>query len=224
MYFSLEPALPLSEHARLMHMHVFQGIQSSRIASFKVGRVVLDDFPKYSEAALKLLGQPGGATKFRKLYGDFFIRGFTLGADAGICLAAHAHSTDTKEQLKVKLTVKVLFWSASVEHEETTENHEGSADLKVVGYSTMAGEFEKLETESTSYWDQQRVRDVATKYMRVISSLEKDVRANLTELKLKEGARVPLTEAFGLCRSGIVVQLLLFPHARTEQYLRICKS
>ena len=115
--------------------------------------------------------------------------------------------------------MKLLFWSASVEHEETSENHEGSADLRVCGYSTISGEAGSLETQSTSSWDQDRVRNVAASYMKVINNLEKTVTESLQQLQLEEGAHVPLSSAYELCRSGIVVQLLLFPYARTEQYL-----
>ena len=185
---------------------------------------MVDHFPSYSAPARQLLGSADGQSKFRKLYGDYFIQGFALGADAGVCLAAHSHSKDSQEQLKVKITVKILFSSASEEHVETSENHEASADLNVCGYSTMGGDSEKLATTSTSSYDQERIRNIASKYMKTVASLEADVKRAMQDLKLKEGGQGQQSSAFDICRSGLVVQVLLFPYALTQEYLDLVHS
>lgn len=179
----------------------------------------MHNFPRYSEEAKRLLASTDGRKKFSDTYGDYFVRGFVLGADAGICLSAHSNSKDSTEQLKVKVTVKVLFVEKSAEHEEMSENHEASAELKVCGYSTVFGQSEALETRSTAYSEQQRIRSIVTKYTRVVTELEPLIKARMAELKLKEGADVKVSQVYDIYRSGLVVQLLLFPHARTYEYM-----
>jgi hypothetical protein len=181
--------------------------------------VIVDNFPAYSAAAKKLLQTKQGRDEFRRLYGDYFVRGYTLGADAGMCLSAKTDSHKTEENLKIKVTVKVLCFSHSEEHIEASQTEDLSATLHVCGYNSQTGQCETLDTQSTSNFDQNRIRALATKYMGAVSKLESDVRRGLHELKLEEGARLHPSVAFDLCRAGLVVQLLLFPHARTQEYL-----
>jgi hypothetical protein len=196
-----------------------QGAQSSRNGSCRLGRVMLGQFPRYSASARRLLGSVDGQKKFQKLYGDFFIRGYTLGADAGVCVTAQFDKDSSKESLQVKVTVTILGWSESVEHNESTESSKVSASLKFCGYSTLYNKTESEETKSSLASDQAKLGRLAAKYTNLVSRLEADVKRSLGELKLVEGGVVPAATAFELCRSGLVVQLLLFPHALTQEYI-----
>lgn len=200
-------------------MQPVQGAQSSRNGSYRFGRVILDRFPRYSKPVRRLLNSKNGEKEFRELYGDFFIRGYTLGADAGVCVTARFDSHSSKEELQVKVTVRILGWSKSAEHRESTQSSEVSAALSLCGYSTLKGESESLETKSVSASDQAKLGAVAVKYNTLVARLESDVKKGMQELNLIEGARIPASQAFGLCRSGLAVQLLLFPYALTQDYV-----
>lgn len=160
--------------------------------------------------------------EFKKLYGDFFVSGYVLGADAGICLSSDVHDRSEKESLKITVTVKVLFVSASASHTEEHAKEESSASLSVCGYSTMQNVNESVATRSASLVEQGEVQEVAARYMAMVASLEDDARERLRKLALlKEGHRLPLSTGFDACRAGLVVQLLLSPFSRMEEYVRV---
>lgn len=198
---------------------MMQGQQSSRNKSCRRGRVILGQFPRYSTTAKRLLGSRDGQNKFRRMYGDYFVRGYTLGADAGVCVIAQFYSNSSVDKMQVKVTVKVLGFSKSAVWNESKESSDVSASLKCCGYSTLQNKSDSDETKSARGADQTRIAQMAAPYTRMVSRLKADVEKSMGAMNLVEGAVMPAARSFELCRSGLVVQLLLFPHALTQGYI-----
>lgn len=181
---------------------------------------MVDRFPAFTESSTQLLRSSGGPEKFRQLYGDYFVRGYTLGADAGLCLSARSHDRSQTESLKITVTVKVLWTSASASHTEERKEQAADAAMSICGYTTLRNEVDVVETKSASVFDQTRVRAVASKYMDRVAALEAEARLRLKELNVKDGQYAPTSTVLDMSRSGLVVQLLLFPFARLEEYVQ----
>ncbi|KAK4169842.1 hypothetical protein QBC43DRAFT_283407 [Cladorrhinum sp. PSN259] len=199
------------------------GVKASRNASCRAGRVVLDRTPVLSEEALKVLQSgPGGEERFRKRYGDFYIAGFVLGADAGACMSASTESRSSKETLEITVKVKVLFFSASYTHTEVTEEHSSSSSISFSGYSTLDNVQPcALTLSGNSQGNELRVLQMRAKeYLNKVAGLQKHVETVMKDVGLVDGGTLKLGDCMRLCRSGLVVELLLAPFARLNQYVQ----
>ncbi|KAJ5263842.1 hypothetical protein N7478_011447 [Penicillium angulare] len=200
--------------------------QSSRNASFRMGRVVLDRPPDFSLEASTLLAQPDGDSRFCERYGDYYIYGYELGADAGACISAESSEYSSEETLKITVTVKVLFWSASVSHTETFKEHKSSASFAFSGFNTLDGEVKKYPgvspDGSTSVEGLVKMQKEASEHLARVARLDHEIQKRMASLGLTEDAKLPLSSCGEVCRSGLVVQLLLAPFANLFEYQAIC--
>ena len=195
-----------------------QGTQASRNSSCRVGRVLLKRSPIFSPTAIKVL-QTKGEEAFRQRYGDFYVCGYELGADAGACLSAASSSKSEYERLKITVTVKVLWVSKSISHEETSSSFSSAATFTFSGYSTLDREALTLSRVAWSVHGLANEQQAAALYMKKIACLEEEVRRVMSRLGLADGQDLPLSSAAQICESGIAVQLLLAPYARLNQYV-----
>lgn len=180
---------------------------------------MIDQTPRLSSTALSLLRNPGGLSKFRKAYGDYYVCGYELGADAGATLSATDKSSKKDETLALTVAVKVLFVEKSVTTTTTTTTMSSSSAMKFSGYSTLHHDTKSLTSESLSVAEQTGLQNAASTYLKKVASLDHDVRDALKDLGLKEGQTLPLSSCSELCKSGLVVQLLLAPLARLNDFV-----
>ncbi|KAJ5646644.1 hypothetical protein N7490_003016 [Penicillium lividum] len=195
--------------------------QSSRNASFRLGRVILDRPPDFSLEASTTLTQPNGDSRFRERYGDYYIYGYELGADAAACISAESSTYSSKESLNITVTVKVLFVSASVSHKETFEEFKSSASFTFSGFNTLHSEVQSHPGIS-SVADLINLQKQATEHMARVATLDQELQERMISLGLGGGTRLPLSSCGEVCRSGLVVQLLLAPFANLFEYQTIC--
>jgi hypothetical protein len=193
---------------------------------------MLSEKPPLTQAAIKLLRSHAGADKFRKVYGDFYVCGYVLGADAGACLSAVTDTREQSEKLEVAVTVKVLFFKSTVTHTETKSSVKSSVDFHFCGYNTLENKTEAMQfktPDNTSQvgWfrpildkvQETQIRDAANTAMAKVSALEKEVRKRAKKLQLRDGKRIPLDLTRDICEEGIVIELLLAPFARLGEYV-----
>ncbi|RGP72363.1 hypothetical protein FLONG3_6759 [Fusarium longipes] len=123
------------------------GTKASRNASCRTGRLVLEKTPILSPESIKVLRSYNGQSDFRRRYGDFYVCGYSLGADAGA------------------FTVKTFFSEDSVSKTSVEQSSSVSARLSFNGYSTLdqkppcdmefssvpLSQFENLRTQSSEY-------------------------------------------------------------------------
>ncbi|OOQ91472.1 hypothetical protein PEBR_00815 [Penicillium brasilianum] len=199
------------------------GIQSSRNASFRLGRVALDRPPEFSREAVSILTQVDGESGFRERYGDYYVYGYELGADAGACISAESSTYDSEETLKITVTVKVLFASVSASHTESSQRHESSAKFTFSGFSTLHGEVESSPGTSSpaSVADLQALQNQASAHMARVARLDQELQERMTSLGLTGGAKLPWHLCGEICRAGVVVQLLLAPFRSLVEYQAI---
>ena len=162
-----------------------------------------------------------GTALFRKAYGDYYVCGYELGADAGATLSATTESMASQETLTLTLTVKALFWEKTTPPvTETWKKASASSTLEFCGYSTLGPMSEQVAVKGTSAEEQKQLQQRAKDYLELIPCLRKDVDSKLAELSLEDGQKLPLAACSRICRSGLVVQLLLAPYARLNEYVQ----
>lgn len=182
--------------------------------------MIVDETPPLSEEAIILLQMRDGKERFRKRYGDFYISGFALGADAGACMSAATSSKRTKTKKEVTVKVKALFWSKSKTFTKTDESTSIEASISLSGYSTLDLEPAQMQTgPQTSPQEMLTLNKIADGYMTRVRELQVTVRDLMEDIGLKHGARLPLGDCVKLCKSGLVAELLLEPYARLSDYV-----
>ena len=182
---------------------------------------MLTETPSFSVAAKKMLRSQDGATQFRKVYGDFYIWGYELGADAGTTMSASTETLTSRQILTLTLTVRVLFWEETTPPiTKTWEEASATSTLDFCGYSTLGAKSEQTAFKGSSAEEQQQLQRQAKVYLEQIASLHTNVRSRLAEVGLKDGEKLPFSACSRICRSGLVVQLYLAPFARLDEYVR----
>jgi len=185
---------------------------------------VLDRTPLLSQEALSVLQSGRDAEeRFRQRFGDFYVCGFVLGADAGACMSASTESSSSKETLEITVKVKLLFFEASATHTEVKEEHSASSSISFSGYSTL----DNMQPctlmlpggTGQSGSDQRVLQQTAREYLNRVQGLQEQVQKVMNEVGLVDGGNLKLADCTRLCRSGLVVELLLAPFARLNQYV-----
>lgn len=173
--------------------------------------------PLLSPDALQLLASGrDGPRLFSAKYGDYYVAGFELGADAGACLAAKASARLSTETVSLSLTVKVLFVSKTIEKNTTTSDYSASADLTFQGYDTLRDENKELHVASKEPC--RSVRLAADEFSARVISLQKAAETALAEVKLDISKPLDGGGYEQLVRSGLVVQLVLMPYQSLTEY------
>ncbi|EPS38192.1 hypothetical protein H072_8003 [Dactylellina haptotyla CBS 200.50] len=192
----------------------------SRVASCRVGRIIINRTPSFSRKAIQLLNHHDGGARFREEYGDYYVYGYEVGADAGASLCAQSSSKDVDQVIKIRVKAKVLFFEA-VSPDVVITDHEStsSASLIFTGYSTMDIESKKLAYPHARAHDELSIQQTATQYMKKMNNMHADVMGKLKKFKLVNEGPVSPTVCADLCKDGIAVRLLLAPFVRLNQYL-----
>jgi hypothetical protein len=159
-----------------------------------------------------------GPAYFRELYGDFFVSGFVLGADAGASVSADTRASTVEEASELTVKVKFLFLEAERKEKSTSQVSSLSASMNFCGYSTLEKKTVAAGKDSSQASEQQ-IRELASSFMPKIHGLQKEVGERVIDLGLTDGGTIALTAATRICHSNLVVQLILSPFARLEEYV-----
>ncbi len=136
-------------------------------------------------------------------------------------MSASTEARSSQETLEITVHVKVLFFEASVTHVESKTEQSMSSSIAFSGYSTLDGGQPcalALAAGSSAY-DQRVLQLRATEYLDKVKGLPQQVQKVMQEVGLVDGGSLALADSTRLCRSGLVVELLLAPFARLNQYV-----
>jgi hypothetical protein len=185
--------------------------------------VALERPPKFSREAAGILTQVDGEPGFRERYGDYYVYGYELGAEAGACISAESSTYDSAESRKITVTVKTLFGSASTSHKETFQEHQSSVKLTFSGFSTLHGEVKSYPGTPgpASVADLLALQEGANANMARVARLDHELQERMTSLGLTGGGQLPWHLCGEICRAGLVVQLLLAPFRTLVEYQAI---
>lgn len=190
---------------------------ASRNATARVGRVLYTSSPVLSRTAKRLLAYPNGDKLFRQQYGDYYLAGYQLGADAGGCLCTTSSSHDSSMSLHVEIQVKVLIFEGSATaKDEHEEEHLAQGHLTFSSYDTLRGNIFRYEV--SKYGNLGFLRDSIDDVMRRADSLLADVLDELQKNVVADGRPVSPEACQKMCESGIVCELIVLPYASVSDF------
>lgn len=150
---------------------------------------------------------------FKSCYGDYYIGALILGADNSVMLSSNISNTQSTESLSVKVEVKVFGIGGSIRAHKDWSDNSHTAGMRMVGFDSLEGKVEStppdtlLDTEALL-----RLVDQA-------HTLETRVKQALNGITLIDGGQVSEETCAALCRSGLVVSIVLIPFAKNESYI-----
>lgn len=148
--------------------------------------------------------------------------GYELGADAGATLTARTDSKESEETLVLTITVKLLFFEESLPPiVKTSKSSESASSIRFIGYNTLGNNKKSIEAKDLSPSGLSSLQKTSTAFLQDIGALQVTARKELKRLGLKNGQPMSLSQCADVCRSGLVVQLLLAPFARLTQYVEL---
>lgn len=159
-----------------------------------------------------------GPAYFRELFGDFYVSGFVLGADAGASVSADTRFSSAEEVNELTVKVKFLFIEAEHKEKSASKTSSLSASLNFCGYSTL----EKktiVAGKDSSQASEQQIHELASSFMPKIHGLQKEVGERVIGLGLKDGGTLALTAAARIYQSNLVIQLILSPFGRLGEFV-----
>ena len=183
---------------------------------------MFNDHPHLSTPALHILESPDGPANFAQVYGDYYVAGFELGADAGACLAASARNWSSVESVTLSATVKLLFFSTTTSTTETDVQQTASADLNFCGYDTLRDQ--NVDVKVASSHACSSIQEAAEKFQARAAVLHEDVISALAGLPVDLSKPLSGTDYELLIGSGLIVQLLLMPYQSLPQYVSVLSS
>lgn len=184
-----------------------------------MGRVIFEQTPRFAPEAIRILEDKDGLARFRALFGDYYVCGYELGADAGACLSASTRDTSTEQTLTLTVSVKLLWMTESVSHTEHSQSATESATMTFSGYNSLGNESLSRKSESVSPSEQAELKKVANRWLKTIGALEAASRTRMRDLGVHDDQRLPLSACESICRSGLVVRLLMAPFAHLNQFV-----
>ncbi|KAK2593760.1 hypothetical protein QQS21_008521 [Conoideocrella luteorostrata] len=186
--------------------------------SFRCGKVTLAHFPSLSRDAIRILRTSSDPSRaFSDKFGDYFVGGYILGGANSTLASGAGASERSSEHLSVSLEVHVLFTSYS-----DTVNKQ-SADYSSLGTATLTA-FDSLdayqtEVKASEYEAYRNATQASRDNRQRGAALQERVKARLNAVDLgSSGAQLPWERCAELCRSGLVLELLMLPWAGLRDY------
>ncbi|KAK5725410.1 hypothetical protein LTR15_003596 [Elasticomyces elasticus] len=181
----------------------------SQSASIRMGQICLAEEPALSKDARDVLSK-GGFLAFQSAYGDYYVAGFSLGADSGICLSFSENDRSESESLRITVTVKFLFMSASHTWSDSSASALQNISMELNGYDTLTGSNIKTSTHGPNGLQSLR-QDAAQITARDTSIAARDVASRLQSLGVKDKGLLGMRDMPQLQASQLVVEVLLLP-------------
>ncbi|KAK4148681.1 hypothetical protein C8A00DRAFT_38740 [Chaetomidium leptoderma] len=189
--------------------------KTSQTASIRLGHLRFAEEPPLSDDAERLLSEQaiGG---FTSVYGDYYVGGFSIGADSGICMSFAKHEHSESEAWEITVTVKFLFMSASHTWSDSTASSLRDVELTVLGYDSLAGK--NINASSQGGKGLEQLRDTAVELVARNTSLAMDVESKVQQLGFR-GNKNPLSRADLANAEGsqILSGILLLPYTGLRQ-------
>ena len=197
---------------------LFQHNKASVHTSFRCGKVTLARFPSLSEDATRILRTSTDPCRaFRDRFGDYFVGGYILGGTNSTVMWGAGASQGESERLDISFEVHLLFLS----YEDSIKKN--SASFSSAGAANLTA-FDSLDAyqtkvEASNYRSYRMAVETSVANRRRGAELQARVLAKLKGLNLgPSGAQLPWERCDELCRSGLVLELLMLPWAGLRDY------
>ncbi|KAJ7797132.1 hypothetical protein B0H13DRAFT_2392312 [Mycena leptocephala] len=180
----------------------------------RVGIIKLAEQPEFTAHARALLYDPRTRDSFRAAYGDYFVAGLCLGADNATFLSSSSGKDVRSEMKDIKVQAKFLGFTKTV-YGKRTDKHsdERSFDITYSGLDTLGAYQETTPTDERAY---EMAKARTAQSVADGQGLMARMRRVMDELQLV-GATLTRDQLTEVCRSGLVVELLLMPYGGLKE-------
>ncbi|KAH7236518.1 hypothetical protein BKA59DRAFT_406096 [Fusarium tricinctum] len=198
---------------------LYQSSKTSVMTTYRAGSITFSYPPKLSEAALQTLKYNGGLSAFKAKWGDYYVAGYRIGGDAGVMMSLGSSSKTVSESVTVCIKVEVLFFSFEDSWSKSFSSAESDLRVTLSCFSTV--EQAKIQ-EQRQLGDPklfsfiEEARGIHNRAQGLVDTIQR----KLDHLGVSRAQHVTAEQCVGLCQSGVVVELLLFPveNLRELQY------
>lgn len=181
-----------------------------------------------SQAALKSLSEDG-LTGFQKMYGDYFVDSFVLGAESAVMLHSSSLDTSTAEHAKIVAEAQFLCFSTETTVADLSfEQQNSSLRFGITAFDSLDGQFVDIGSEDdfSGGLSIQQAQALGSMYAARVYALPRRVKEPMQALDADLGADLKNSfvgwEALrAVTQSGLVLQILLRPFARLRQVQEI---
>jgi hypothetical protein len=192
---------------------IFQDQKKSLKSTWRSGTVFFDQAPSLSAEAIGVLTSKG-LEGFQKKYGDYYVAGYQLGADTAVMISTSECDRTKAERVAVKVEAQVAFWSAEHVENKFFRYATKSAMVNLSGFDTLSNSRWKDSTLGT---DLDGIRATAAYIANLAQDLPSRVDEKLRDIGLDSDSVVTQGDCLNMCRSGIVVEIVLLPISRLRQ-------
>jgi len=199
-------------------MTLEKSTKSSFRTTYRSGKLAFSDLPALSSKALETLGTSNNPHEdFKTQFGEYYVAAYMLGGSNANMLAGMAAESSSSMDISGSYTIKVAF----IKKTKPIEHHErGGGGLAVGNLSAY---------DTLNSWDVNLAASERESYNGLMRAAEENslrgwtlaarVQAKAEEMGLQPGKRVSHTVCEGVCRGGLVVELLLMPYSGLHQYV-----
>ncbi|KAF4459910.1 hypothetical protein FALBO_13326 [Fusarium albosuccineum] len=202
--------------------HVMENNDSSKtsiMTTYRAGTVTLARPPKLSQVALQTLKYNGGLVAFKKRWGDYYVAGYRIGGDSGVMMSIGSHRKNTSESVTISIKVKVLFFTIQDSWSKSWSQAEADLRVTLSCFSTVEGAFVQENVQLGNPKLPGILQQARSIHQRA-QGLTDTIQRKLDQIGVSNDKSVTIEQCAGLCKSGVVVELLLYPveNLRELQY------
>ena len=150
------------------------------------------------------------------MYGDYYVAAFNLGGDAGAFVSVDSDQTTEIDKTSITVALKSFFSQSSHTEEKINTSHKEHLDFAFAGYDTLDGL--ALTHRLGDGLALSTVQNACSSCLIKASELTARVSQAIENLGLEKSHLLPIADCGRICRSGLVVQLLLAPFSWLREY------
>ncbi|RGP77375.1 hypothetical protein FLONG3_4514 [Fusarium longipes] len=186
--------------------------------SFRCGKITLGYFPSLSEDAIRILQTSANPTvAFRNKFGDYFVGGYILGGTNSTVMWGSGGSSAESERLNISFEVHLLFLSYEDSISKNDANYSSTGTTNLTAFDSLDAFQTKIEASNYGSYRAAVETSVANRQRGAV--LQDRVLAKLKGLNLgSSGSQLQWEKCDELCKSGLVLELLMLPWAGLRDY------
>lgn len=146
--------------------------------------------------------------RFKRRFGDYYVAGLRLGGDSSVLVSVDEASKSSVETLKVKVNIRILFWTATIEHSHEERTASESLSFQFAAFDSLT------QTHETSDSGQpfQQVKGLVQVYTDLGNTLNQRITDLRGKLGLEKDKILQLSDLESICQSGLVAEVILQPY------------
>lgn len=168
--------------------------------------------PKLNDSAKVILKHQGGIEAFKRHYGDYYVSGYRIGGEAGLLLSVAACAKDVTDTYSFTLAAQAFIFKVSKTYRKFFSEASASSTMTLSGYDTLGSRQITLKGSGTGGGgDIMKLMETANDYENLGQNLDFRIEERMREFSLEPDETIGLEICDAICKSGVVVELLLSP-------------